>query len=224
MKPLNLLVKFPSRNRPDRFFKSLDSVYATFRGKDNFHVSCTLDTNDLTMNNPEVIDRIRTRPNISIEWGVSNSKIEAVNRSMPDYSWDVILILSDDMLFTFEGVDDVIRGAFEDSLDWLLHIPDNDAKSALATMYIAGKDFYKRFGYCYNPIYSSLFCDNAIQDISKIIGRYKYLDFPGLIFHANPAYGHQDRDSLFDEQQKIGWSIDQQTYEQDRKNNFGLEN
>lgn len=222
MTPLKILIKFPSRGRPERFFKALNSCVNNIQDAANFHVSCTLDTDDEKMNCPEVINAINRYPNVSIAWGSSVSKVDAVNRSMPDYPWDIVIVHSDDMAFTFYGFDTIVRQAFEDGLDWLVHIPDNDAGSALATMYIAGRDFYNRFGYIYNPIFSSLFCDNAIHEISQKIKRYKYLDVPGLIFHANAAYGHMERDALFDEQQKIGWTEDQITYDNYKARNFDL--
>lgn len=218
-----ILVKYPSIGRPERFFKGLDTIHNNFVDKDNFHVSCTLDSSDHSMNTKDVIDKISSYKNTSIAWGESNSKIHAVNRSMPNYDFDIILVMSDDMAITFYGIDHVIRGAFqENGLNTLLHIPDNDAKNILATMYIAGKDFYNERGYIYNPIYNSLFCDNAIQEIAKKTGRYRYLDYTGLIFHANPAYGHLPKDEKFESDQKIGWSIDHQTYLKDEANNFGL--
>lgn len=194
---------------------------------DNFHINCTIDFDDYQMTDAEVIDRIRSNDehnpgSLSIGWGYSESKVHAINRQMPFVDWDILCVMSDDMEITFYGFDQIIRQAFADSLDWLIHIPDNDAKGVLATMYIAGKDFYNRFGYIYNPAYKSLFCDNEIQEVAQKLGRYKYVDCPCLIFHANPAYGHQPKDEMFIKQQEIGWTEDQETYNQRKANNFYL--
>ena len=55
---MKLLIKFPTRNRPEKFFQVL-SLYAQ-KAKDlnniAFLISC--DTDDLTMNNPEVISKL----------------------------------------------------------------------------------------------------------------------------------------------------------------------
>ena len=51
------LFKFPSRGRPDRFFTSLDSIVNNVSDVDYYHVACTLDLDDETMNNPDVIHR-----------------------------------------------------------------------------------------------------------------------------------------------------------------------
>lgn len=216
-----ILFKFPSRGRPDRFFKSLDTIYNNLQDYENFHVSCTLDEDDFSMNCVEVVDRIKEYRNISIRWGFSDSKVHAINRDLPGYG-DIIVVMSDDMEFTFYGFDQIIREAFSDSLDWLVHIPDNDAKEHLATMYIAGREYYNRRGSVYQPCYKSLHCDNEEMEVSQKLGKYKFVNCLGVIWHGNPAYGHQPKDEMFIKQQEIGWTEDQETYNQRKANNFYL--
>lgn len=188
---------------------------------DNFLISITLDTDDESMNNKAVIDRIRTRQHTSIEWGLSKNKIHAINRDMPKEG-DIIIVMSDDMKFTFFGFDQIIREQFIDGdLDRLIHIPDTDAKEALATMYIAGRTYYDRFNYVYHPSYKSVWADNEVQEVSKKLGKYKYVNVPGMIFHANPAYGHRERDEMFNRQQDL-WDTDFGNYQERKANNFYL--
>lgn len=220
--PYRILFKYPSRGRPDRFFKSLDTIYNNLYDLVNFQVSCTLDTDDLAMFNQSVIEKIYSYKNISISWGLSDSKVHAINRDMPENGWDIVVVMSDDMAFTFYGFDQIIREAFSDSLDWLVHIPDNDAKDILAVMYIAGRPFYNRRGYVYYPGYKSLHCDNEIQAIARKEGRYKFVNCPGVIWHGNPAYGHMPKDPMFEEQQRIGWTEDHALYNEREANNFYL--
>lgn len=222
-KPPFKLFKYPSRNRPERFFNSLESIHNNISDKDYYHVSCTLDTDDLTMNNPQVIERINSYPNTSIEWGASESKINAVNRSMPNIEWDILFCHSDDMIFTLYGFDVLVGidmlNNFPD-FDGLLHYPDQDAKAALATMFIAGRKYYQRFNYIYHPSYKSVFCDNEVQDIAKILGKYFYCDYQ-INLHLNPAYGHLERDEMFNRQQG-DWPQDELNYYQRRALNFYL--
>lgn len=217
-----LLIKFPSRGRPDRFFETLDACVNNMQDRENYLVSVTLDRDDVLMNTPEIEQRVLAYPNTEIGWGLSDSKIHAINRSMPDYDFDILLVMSDDMFFKFYGWDVIIRQAFEGNFDQYIHIPDNDAKDILATMYIAGKDFYRDRGYIYHPAYLSLFCDTELQEVAQKLGKYKYVPCNGLIFHANSAYGHTVKDEMFIRQQEIGWSIDHQTYNQRKTNNFYL--
>ncbi len=88
--PFKILYKYPSRNRPSRFFEGLDTITNLTADKDYYHVACTLDLDDYSMNNSDVIEKIESYPNVSIQWGSSKSKIDAVNRSMPaPAAWDL---------------------------------------------------------------------------------------------------------------------------------------
>lgn len=220
-KPI-ILFKLPSRGRPERFFKALDSIVNNLATPYAYHISCTLDEDDPTMNNPHIKEKIEQYKNTSISWGLSKSKIDAVNRGMPDIEWDILCIHSDDMLWEMYGFDEIIRTEFGDNFDMLLHIPDNDAKDLLATYYIAGKEFYSRFGYVYNPQFKSLWCDNLVMDISKILGCYKYAPYHGMIFHSNPSYGHYPKDEMFISQQ-LDWEHDEKVYREIKNRGYDIE-
>lgn len=218
---LKILFKYPSRGRKERFLQGMDSIVNHLRDKENYQILVSADLDD-----PEMmyLDKQISYPNTLIVYGKSNSKVEAINRDM-DFAddWDIIVVMSDDMRFSFSGFDDVIRAEFSDgNLDKLIHIPDQDAKEHLATVYIAGKTYFDRFGFVYNPEYKSLFCDNEVQDIAKTLGKYVFVNCPGLVMHLNPAYGHLPKDELFIYQQEIGWTVDQETYNKRKARNFDL--
>ncbi|MBP6625266.1 MAG: hypothetical protein KA198_08840 [Chitinophagaceae bacterium] len=226
-KPLKILVKLPSRGRPEKLIKALDSIVDNIQDKENTFISLTLDTDDDAVNNEAFISRVRTRKaNISIEWGLSTSKINAVNRSIPDIEWDVICIGSDDIFFNFYGFDSIIRAEmglhFPDG-DGYLHFHEKDSGSALCVMTVCDKKYYSRFNYIYHPEYLSLFADNHQMDVAKLLGRYVYIPY-AIMEHRNPAYTEYNevRDSQFDEQQKIGWSVDMAKYEEMKKRNYDL--
>ncbi len=212
--PFKLLFKYPSRNRPQRFFEGLDTIENLAVNKDYYHVACSLDLDDATMNNPEVIKRIGEYRNTSIQWGTSKSKVHAINRDMPDYPFDIIVNFSDDMRYNLYGFDQCIRvdmNAHFPNLDGLLHYPDQDAKEWLATMYIAGKNFYSKFGFIYDPRFKSLWCDNLVQSVAQHMGKYKYCGYQ-INVHLNPAYGHLEKDAMFLEQQGH-WGEDQNLHD-----------
>lgn len=219
---MKILIKYPSRGRPKQFFEGMNSIYDNIADNENFHVAITLDTDDTSMNNEEVISKIASYPNNSIQCGLSESKIHAVNRDIPDIEWDIIVCQSDDFRFTFWGFDQIIRMQFSDGdFDKLIHLPDTQAKEHLATMYIAGRDFYNRFSFIYDPRFKSLWCDNLVMDVSKHLNKYHYVDWPGVILHQNPAYGNGwQRDEMFDEQQGH-WAEDEATYRKIKS--FGIE-
>jgi hypothetical protein len=223
IQPPRILFKYPTRGRVERFFEGLDSIVNNLYDKDSFEIQVTADADDPTMAKQEIFERIKTYPNTNILYGISHSKIDAVNRDMPLFDkWDVVVVMSDDMRFTFYGFDEILRQEFADGdFDKYLHIPDQDAKHILATMYIAGRGFYHRFGYIYHPSYKSLWCDNEIQEVAKKLGRYKFVDCIGLIQHLNPAYGHLPKDEMLINQQ-LHWGDDEANFNARKAKNFDL--
>ncbi len=221
---MKILFKLPSRSRPERFFKTLDNLHTMIVDKENFHIACTLDEDDYSMNNQEVRARITAYPNTTAMFGYSKSKIDAFNRDMLDIDgWDICVAVSDDMQFTVVGFDNLIREGFRcnaSDLDALLHYPDQDAKQAIPVLYIAGRKYFIRDLFIYNPIYESLFCDNESMEVAKMRGKYFYMGIR-ILNHLNPAYGHLPRDAQFDRQQNL-WGRDERVFNIRKANNFGL--
>jgi len=218
-----ILFKYPSRSRRGRFLDGLDSILNNIHDQDNFQILVTADFDDTDMR--DLPKYVTDHPKIRVQYGTSESKIHAVNRDMEfaDSDWDIVVVVSDDILFQFGGFDEVIRGDYgRYGLDTLLHYPDNDAKDMLAVLYIAGRTFYDRFGFIYDPRFKSLWCDNLIMEQAQKLGKYQYVNMPGMFVHLNPAYGHLERDELFNTQQAF-WDEDYQMYCSIRDNGYELE-
>lgn len=221
---MKILFKFPSRSRPQRFFDTLDNIHRMVADKENFHIVCTLDADDYTMDTEEIKEKLRLYPNTTAMWGFSKTKIDAFNRDMEDITgWDICVAVSDDMKFTVYGFDNLIREGFQNNapdLDALLHYPDNDAKHIIPVLYIAGRKYFERDLWIYNPIYWSVFCDNESKDIAELRKKYFYMGLQ-ILNHLNPAYGHLPRDEQFDRQQNM-WGHDERLYHRRKAANFGL--
>lgn len=231
--PPKILFKYPSRGRPERFFDGMDSIYNNLSDKTNFGVLGTFDIDDLDgMAKPEILNSLYGRyNNFAWVYGNSKSKIDAVNKDLDKIDivfpqlkdFDIIVNMSDDMRFNIYGFDDMIRIDMDNhfpNYDGLLHYPDQDAKEFLATMYIAGRKFYDRFGYIYHPSYKSLWCDNEVMDVAQKIGKYKYCGYQ-INVHLNPAYNHLPKDDMFIRQQS-DWNHDEANYYARKEINFGL--
>lgn len=175
---MNLLVKFPTRSRPVKFFEVLDLYHKYLKNpeKTRFAISC--DTDDVTMNNPATIDRVLSYKNTNIYFSHNKSKIQAINSNTPSNGWDILLLASDDMIPQKEGYDEIIRDNMQKhhpDTDGVLWFPDG-YRPDLNTLSIMGKKYYDRFGYIYHPAYFSLWCDNEFQEVAESLGKQTKID------------------------------------------------
>ncbi|HEV3223879.1 MAG TPA: hypothetical protein VGZ90_13415 [Puia sp.] len=204
----------------------METIYRLCANPDYMAVICTLDEDDNSMNNPDIIGQLNSYRNIRSIFGKSESKVHAFNRDLDEIlsiDFEILICFSDDMRFIAYGWDQIIREGFRcnfPDFDALGHWPDQDAKDMLATLYVAGKPFIKQMGYIYHPSYKSLWCDNDIMNISQIKGKYFYAGIP-IVHHWNPAYGHLPKDALFNRQQD-DWNFDQDNFNQRKARNFDL--
>jgi hypothetical protein len=220
---MRLLVKFPTRNRWDKFFKLLDLYQQTADNLKNIEFVITCDINDASKPS-NIAERISKFKNITVISGVSTGKIHACNRDMEMLrNWDIVLLASDDMIPQIKGWDTKIIN------DMQKHFPDKDGvlwyndgytKNNLNTMCILGYYYYKRFNYIYNPEYISLWCDNEFTEVSKRLKKVVYSN-DVLFKHEHPANGSGFNDNLYKLNEKF-YNIDKETYLKRKKNNFDL--
>jgi hypothetical protein len=195
MTDYKLLVKFPTRGRPDKFFTVLDRYYYGAKRKDLTSFLITCDKDDLTMNNDSVRERLQKNyKNMVVVFGNSNSKIEAVNNDMnlaPEY--DIILLASDDMVPEEKGYDEVIRNKMKElypDTDGVLWFFDGYRRD-FNTLCILGKKYYERFGYIYHPSYKSFWCDNEFTDVANTLKKQTFID-KVIIRHIHPDWIQRD--------------------------------
>lgn len=220
---MNILVKFPTRGRPDLFFNTLDIYYKQASNFGKMHFLVSIDNNDPHMNTDKVKAKLTTYVNLSFHLGDSKSKIDAVNRDMnfaPDY--DIILLASDDMIPQVHGYDEIIRKNMQEyypDTDGILFFNDGYRGKDLNTLCILGKKYYKRFNYIYNPEYLSLFADNEFMDLGWILKKQTYFD-DVIIRHEHPEHGfHMQKDRIH-ELNEIHYVTDLMIYRKRKANNF----
>jgi len=185
---------------------------------DNYHIFVTVDDDDKSMQQDFNYEQA------VIKGGESKNKIHAINRDLNmTAGWDILVNMSDDMVFTRKGFDNTIRWSFtrdhQIDLDLCLHFPDGN-RNDLITMAIMGKDYFERFGYIYHPDYKSLFCDNEMTEVAKILDCYKYND-EKILEHRHPAYGKAHMDLQYIKTEAF-YREDEITYHNRKKNNFNL--
>ncbi len=137
-------------------------------GKNQCRFLITLNEDDKTMNNPAMRVFMDGFPNLVYKYGKHTTKVEAINADMQNQDFDILLLVSDDMVPIVKGFDDIIIKAMEKhfpDLDGALHFPDGRFGGTIITLSIMGKKLYDGFGYIYNPIYKSFGCDNEFRDM-----------------------------------------------------------
>ena len=219
---MRLLIKFPTRERSDKFLKVLKIYYDLLDDKNTcFIISC--DEDDESMKSEKVIKELSNYKNLKIFYSNNKSKIEAVNNNLNDVDFDVVLLASDDMIPKIKGFDTIIKEKM------LTHYPDFDGvlwfndglqKNKLNTLCILGKKYYDRFGYIYYPEYLSTWCDNEFMDVANLLNKQTYFD-KIIIRHEHPyiGFGKQDYAHTMNH---INDNHDRELYEKRKKINFNL--
>lgn len=218
---MKILIKFPTRNRPTKFLKTLNT-YIKYMGDDN-DIIISVDEDDESMKEPHITEYLSSLKNVTVCVGNSTSKISAVNADVPHEGWDILLLASDDMIPIVNGYDKIIKEKM------LEHYPDTDGVlwfndgyqgDKLNTLSIIGKKYYDRFGYIYNPEYVSCWCDNEFMEVGNILKKQTYIN-EVIIKHEHPDYGIGKRDYVHELNVKY-YNSDREIFNKRKLNNFDL--
>lgn len=219
----NILVKFPSRSRPQKFLSTIKGYIANANNIDNIEFIISIDDDDSSMSG--VKEELKEHRNIYVYSGAYSNKVGAINRDMDKAlsDWDILVLASDDMIVQIQGWDDILRSEMEEcfpDMDGVLWHNDGYVAMRLNTMCILGKRYYDRFGYIYHPEYTSLWCDNLFTDIANILGKQKY--FPEVLFkHEHPGHTRMPYDAQYSYTESF-YEADRQVYERHRTDNYKL--
>lgn len=213
---MKILIKFPSRARGEQFLHVLSKYVNKAKDTSALSFLITADVDDESMVSNEIhIKEILRGIEHKVIYGKSDNKIHAVNRDMElAGEYDILLLASDDMHPVLDGYDEVIRLRMKETypdLDGVLWFNDGHAEKNLNTLVCMGKAYYNRFGYIYNPIYKSFFCDNEFMDVANRLGKQTYFS-ECIIEHKHPSWDkHIPEDELYKVNQKY-WEEDERTY------------
>lgn len=221
---MKLLIKFPTRNRKNKFFTVLKQYQRLCEDIENTFFLITLDNDDNEMNSPEVADIFSTFKNIKYVYGDSTSKIHAINRDLETVDeWDIVLLASDDMTPKVKGYDNIIRNKMKEhypDTDGVLWFNDGHQGNNLNTLCILGKKYYERFNYIYHPEYKSVWSDNEFMLVGNILKKQTYFD-EVIIEHEHPDWGYGKRDNIH-QVNSINESHDRNLFLTRKQNNFYL--
>ena len=219
---MRILLKCPTRSRPTQFIRVLSKYISLANHPELLGVCVSADLDDTSMTDANVQYQIKNITHVTdwceIYYGNSKTKIQAVNANISDipWKWDIVFLVSDDMVPQVKGYDDILRNHmvanFPDT-NGILWINDGTQGPNLNTISIMGRAMYDSFGYIYHPSYMSLFCDTEFTDLCKGPLAPKCMYIPTtLIKHEHPGTGFPERnDDLYARNQRY-WSTDMYTY------------
>lgn len=216
---MRILLKCPTRNRPQKIISTLTAYMKLANHPEQIGVAISCDTDDVTMSRNlvhEELQRILSKTAWHrIFMSPNKSKIEACNANMNEinWEWDIVVLVSDDMIPQVKGWDDVIRMHMTSDTNRILWFNDGYQGDKLNTLCVFGRQMYNHFGYLYHPDYKSLFCDTELTDLCKgeLKDRCVYIPYC-IIRHEHPGTGYtQNMDALYDRNQKF-WNQDMYTY------------
>lgn len=214
-----LLVKMPTRQRPDRFRYALNLLVKNMALPGDVHFLFTLDRNDPT--GAELMTIINqlcagTRAGYTIVEGDSTGKINAVNRDLPEFDkpWQSVIVASDDMHAT-PAWDRWATSAMAE------YYPDGDGyvwfgdgfQKDICTIPLMGRTEYDRLGYIYNPVYQSVFADDEQTHAAFARGKLTKIDHV-LFRHDHPAWNSSLKpDALYQRNEAPAvWKHDETIY------------
>lgn len=222
---MKLLIKYTTRSRRSNFLRGYDSIIKNVTSQD-YHVLISVDKDDACMFPLPVL-----QGNHTFVVGESKNKINAINRDVNefDYDWDILVNMSDDMVFTQAGFDNIIRGAFGANLDQVLHFPDQHQGQNCMTMSILGRDYYNRDKFIYHPEFESLWVDIVAQEEAQIRGCYKFVN-QNIFLHLHPSFNDCPPDEQYRKTEE--WGVRTRDYsryldakkEYDKDNRFPIRN
>jgi hypothetical protein len=204
---MNILIKFPSRGRPEVFKNTIQIYNSKLSGLHNIKYVCSFDNDDESMNNDDIKTFINSlNYDITYHYGDNKNKIEAINANIPTDNWfDVLILAADDIFPVVHGYDDVVCADLmntEHKLDSPIHYYTPMWEHKLDVFCIMGRDYYNRFNYIYHPEYQSIFADNEYTETAQLLKRHTYLPKTVFVHHCisndttaakNNTYNHDDQ-------------------------------
>lgn len=153
----------------------------------NFEFLICCDNDDQQMNNSEAQNFMSRFPNLTYRYDNNDNKIEACNRGVSEKNFDIVVLVSDDMIPVVNGYDKIVVEKMKENF------PDTDGalwffdgyNPDINTLSILGRKYYDRFMYIYHPSYITQWCDQEHTDVAKQLGKlYKHEDV--IIKHIHP--------------------------------------
>lgn len=221
---MRILLKCPTRNRRERFLATLQTWVDLAEQPELLGIVVNCDTDDSSM-----ADFTEDHLPTSVAYrkvfrDPNRTKIQACNARMGDidWNWDIVILMSDDMVPQVKGYDTQIRNAMHPGLDHIVWIYDGVQGPNLNTLNIFGRRRYEAWGYLYHPDYKSFYCDNEVTDWCRKHPSQCTVIPQVLVKHVHFITGEVPMDALYRRNQSYV-AEDERTYQRRRASqSFGF--
>lgn len=220
---MNLLIKYPTRSRPELFLKTLKEYIDNESKTNEITYLISYDSDDVSMTESVINTAKAFSDNIIFVKGNSRTKIQACNADIENVEdWNIIVLISDDMHVQIYGWDYQIvkdmEKMFPDT-NGCLWYHDGSSQRDISTLSIVGRKYYDQYGYLYHPSYKSFFCDNEYTEVAIRNGAIRFINGT-IIKHQHPAWGQGiPMDTLYNHNDKY-WGEDMANYNERKANGF----
>ena len=220
---MKILFKYATRERPNWFQQTLTKYFSMLSHNNPHQFIISLDEDDKTMNHDGMQSWMRMWDYcLSFHYGNNKNKIEAINNDIYNYDWDILVVVSDDMIPVIQDFDKVICSDMQKyypNLDGALHYNDDFCGgNRTITLSIMGRELYRQLGYVYHPDYKSFFCDNEFTEVVRKMNKVQYID-KVIISHKSWHGGGNSADALYKRNSKMG-APDEATYNKRKAKGF----
>tara|TARA_R110000824_G_scaffold89658_2_gene219636 strand:- start:5547 stop:6251 length:705 start_codon:yes stop_codon:yes gene_type:complete len=191
-----IAVVLPTRNRPLKLERFIESVYSTCYNQDNVKIYLYTDLDD-TVTNPKIQEISNKYPNkIGVVSGPRILMSQTANALLPYVKEDIFFLGADDLIFRTAGWDETLISFFDEHADKVvLAYGDDGFQPTLATHPILHRNWVESVGYLTPPYFESDYADTWINTMADIIGRKEKLSFVNE--HMHYYAGKSEADSTF---------------------------
>lgn len=174
-----LLIKISSWSKQTKLFKVLDSYYSNLSKKIPYAFIITCQEDDMIMNNKIVKKKLKKYPNLIFDFINSRSQVQSYNHDINNHKFSMLLVASDDIVPVVKNFDLIIYDAMKQefpNFDGVLNLNSGSRSSASNALPLLGENYYKCFGYVYNPLYEKEYHDVELTNVSRLLKKEKVLN------------------------------------------------
>ena len=185
---INLLC--PTRGRPDKFKRMVDSAYATALNSDDVNVTGYTYEDDIS-DYGETDEFIYSGAESSGRGAGPYWNILASHCFYKNMDTELFMLIGDDCVFETQGWDDMLRAEANKYPDGIFAIAPNDKRSGGAPHFVVSNKWIETLGYFVHPAFQHFCVDTWTEYLARAVGRFIYMP-DVIVSHQKAAEQHYD--------------------------------